>query len=298
RGRRGEGGDVLIDITSSRQWAVVEKEGQFLGLLNSWLVLKSLALIPSITETERQDNEEVQPNNLKLLIQVLEELPLPLSLQTATGQVLAENLTWRQLLGASPGVDWDKHSTTTQLQERSLQSAHPESVTSLQGCNGDSSCVSTISTNLVTRQGWINTTNDEYPSQSPQELDIPSSLIRSPSSFSSPETGENLAIGIPKRTPTVLDTGTVRSPRGVSNGLYQPDESCPPAAVGCYCAIDDASRLTTSAQHRGLWSAPSTIPAQDTPSETGKKNSERLFSLTKIPLSSSLLVVERGRGGE
>ncbi|MBE9125251.1 MULTISPECIES: ATP-binding protein [unclassified Coleofasciculus] len=108
------------------QWALVEGDGKFLGLLNSWLLLKYLA--PS--QGEAVASEQPSGNTLNLLTSVLEQLPLPLSLQTATGQVLAENLTWRQQIGTSPNLDWvrvptglDNPSTEPQTSLASLNTS-------------------------------------------------------------------------------------------------------------------------------------------------------------------------------
>lgn len=102
-------------ITSSQHWALVDEEGKFLGLLNSWLLLKFLApnfrgnclSTPATTNAESAD--------LNSLVQLLEQLPLPLSLQTATGQVLSQNFTWRQLIGKSSEYQCDNCLTKISL---------------------------------------------------------------------------------------------------------------------------------------------------------------------------------------
>jgi len=97
----------------TEHWALVGGDGKFLGLLNSWRVLKFLA--PNFTANDTSANEELQLTSLKPLVQLLEQLPLPLSLQTATGQVVAQNLTWRQQVGTSPDLDWVRRSTAAML---------------------------------------------------------------------------------------------------------------------------------------------------------------------------------------
>ncbi len=104
---------------STEQWALVDGDGKFLGLLNSWLILKSLA--PSLAATDRSAEQESQPANLQPLMQLLEQLPLPLSLQTTAGQVLAQNHTWRQQLGASPNWDWIGDITTNLVDAPSVE---------------------------------------------------------------------------------------------------------------------------------------------------------------------------------
>jgi len=103
-----------ITPLSRQHWALVDEEGKFLGLLNSWLILKSLA--PNFVNS-KADAVEEQPQQtiLKHLVQLLEHLPLPLSIQTTTGQVLAQNLTWRQQIGTSPNLDWVRRTTAAML---------------------------------------------------------------------------------------------------------------------------------------------------------------------------------------
>lgn len=100
--------------SSPQHWALVDEEGKFLGLLNSWRILKSLAPSSAQHETTGRD-EQPQPTNLKPLVQLLEHLPLPLSIQTTTGQVLAQNLIWRQQIGTSPNLDWVRRTTAAML---------------------------------------------------------------------------------------------------------------------------------------------------------------------------------------
>ncbi len=108
----------LID----QQWGLVDEEGKFLGLLNSWLLLKYLA--PNFTTTDESTYASVESDELpglKPLVQLLEQLPLPLSIQTATGQVLAQNLTWRQQIGTSPDLGWVRCTTATMLDSPSVE---------------------------------------------------------------------------------------------------------------------------------------------------------------------------------
>ncbi|HEY9831769.1 MAG TPA: ATP-binding protein [Stenomitos sp.] len=100
--------------SSPEHWALVDEEGKFLGLLNSWRIVKALAPNSAQTETTSRD-EQPQPTNLQPLVQLLEHLPLPLSIQTTTGQVLAQNLIWRQQIGTSPNLDWVRRTTAAML---------------------------------------------------------------------------------------------------------------------------------------------------------------------------------------
>jgi hypothetical protein len=94
---------------------LVDGDGRFLGLLNSWLLLKSLTPNFTTSEASAGTDEEPQQTSIKLLVQLLEQLPLPLSLQTATGQVLTQNLSWRQQIGTSPEFEWIRRTTAAML---------------------------------------------------------------------------------------------------------------------------------------------------------------------------------------
>ena len=148
-----------LPLTSS--WALVEEDGRFLGLLNSWQLLKSLAGkfsstdSPAIAEAQPPPYTKFRSNivdkrergeggdkgewgekllstnttssdPLKPLIQLLEQLPLPLSLQTTTGEILGENLAWRQLMETSPESDWIESPTATQSENPSPYKYAPE----------------------------------------------------------------------------------------------------------------------------------------------------------------------------
>lgn len=90
------------------QYALVNQEGKFIGVLNSWHILKSIA--PHFKSNDPVHSAGGSPSqNLQPLLQLLEQLPLPLSLQTATGQVLVQNLPWRQQIGT--GSTWDDLGT-------------------------------------------------------------------------------------------------------------------------------------------------------------------------------------------
>ncbi len=91
-----------------RDWAVVDKEGQFLGLLNYSRLLQVLALTlpsgptatprsPDFLPTPPIDSEALQAGRLILttLLEVLDQLPLPFMLHTSSGQAVKQNKHWR-----------------------------------------------------------------------------------------------------------------------------------------------------------------------------------------------------------
>ncbi|TVP60952.1 MAG: response regulator [Nodularia sp. (in: Bacteria)] len=119
-------------------WALIDGEGKFLGLLNSASLLRALAkekLAINTTRSESSPDAKITSKNIspdhahpsskraktrwrdksgltrsrrinqrqpapKSLVQLLELLPWPLMLQTGTGEVVAKNPAWWQQLGA------------------------------------------------------------------------------------------------------------------------------------------------------------------------------------------------------
>lgn len=108
-----------------QEWAVVDPDGRYLGLLDQprlWKFLATqlsvpapwdptiIAATPSVA-TSPPIHSSVSPAELSyaslglptipvpLLITLLNQLPLPLMLQTSSGQVLTQNQTWHEQLG-------------------------------------------------------------------------------------------------------------------------------------------------------------------------------------------------------
>lgn len=115
-----------------RQYALIDESGDCLGLLNQTQLLKFLVLNPLPSSQEQSPGGAEVPRRLEqlggaiafdqtrrspsaeptfaesistesisadLLIDLLERLPLPMMLQTSTGEVVARNLSWREQLG-------------------------------------------------------------------------------------------------------------------------------------------------------------------------------------------------------
>jgi signal transduction histidine kinase/CheY-like chemotaxis protein len=105
---------------------LTDASGKFLGLLDS-LRLLQFAAVNSSLRAEPTSVKEIElipvgaaiatalgsqvrfleaglkpSENLNSLVQLLEKLPLPLRLQTPTGQIVSQNAAWRILLGAGP----------------------------------------------------------------------------------------------------------------------------------------------------------------------------------------------------
>ena len=110
--------------------ALTDASGQFLGMLDSLSLLQFIAALNSSSTGSQQQQTAVKQielmpvseaiataldaqvrfleaglkpsENLNSLVQLLEKLPLPLRLQTPTGQIVSQNAAWRILLGAGP----------------------------------------------------------------------------------------------------------------------------------------------------------------------------------------------------
>lgn len=86
-------------------WGVVDREGRFLGLLASQRLLQHLAFhqVPPLDSFARP-SRAVELPTVPLLWGFIEQLPLPLCLQTAQGQVIAQNTVWSQEVGELPSL--------------------------------------------------------------------------------------------------------------------------------------------------------------------------------------------------
>ena len=79
-------------VPKQPNYGLVDQRGQFLGLLDSWKILEAVLV----------ENSHPQPElgPLKnLIIELLEELPLPVMLQTHEGEIIQKNRIWREQIG-------------------------------------------------------------------------------------------------------------------------------------------------------------------------------------------------------
>lgn len=81
-------------------WALVDRAGKFLGLLDTTRLLQFLASQPVSMGTDERDRDRVEQCVLDSLVQLLEGLPWPLILQTDTGEVVMQNTAWCQHFGS------------------------------------------------------------------------------------------------------------------------------------------------------------------------------------------------------
>ncbi len=87
-------------------WALVDLDGKFLGLLDSTRLLPFL-VSPASIDTDKRRVEGKSSHRHRLdrraidsLVQLLERLPWPLMLQTGPGEVITQNPAWCEQLGA------------------------------------------------------------------------------------------------------------------------------------------------------------------------------------------------------
>ncbi|HCF30406.1 MAG TPA: hybrid sensor histidine kinase/response regulator, partial [Cyanobacteria bacterium UBA11049] len=94
-------------IDTTNEWALIDSEGKYVGLLESNRLWKVLAFPEQEIDREPPDrlvemlaqNYGIELYKLDLLVQLLERLPLPLMLQTGKGEAIAQNPAWGQQFG-------------------------------------------------------------------------------------------------------------------------------------------------------------------------------------------------------
>lgn len=86
------------DTHGQKYYGVVDDLGCYQGLINGWQILPLLRPPPL-------------PEPLQTLTALLEQIPLPLMLQTQTGQVLQQNRLWQQHM-EEQGEFWREHNQT------------------------------------------------------------------------------------------------------------------------------------------------------------------------------------------
>ena len=81
-----------------RQWALVDESGRYVGILDR---LQLLQFIAHTAESPRPQPQQRRgaPLPISPMVELLERLPIPLMLQTASGRMVAQNLAWRQQIG-------------------------------------------------------------------------------------------------------------------------------------------------------------------------------------------------------
>lgn len=106
----------------NRTFALVDAQEQFLGLLDHWRLLQSI--LPLLEKAQPQPCVTPQSATIKFhpLLQLMEQLPLPLMLETSTGQVISQNSAWRSQIGATISANSVPHGATSQVAKSLLAS--------------------------------------------------------------------------------------------------------------------------------------------------------------------------------
>ncbi len=89
---------LYLPEIEQRQWVLVDEVGRYVGILDR---LQLLQFMTRAAENPRPQTKQrqVAPLPINPMVELLERLPLPLMLQTASGRMVAQNLAWRQQLG-------------------------------------------------------------------------------------------------------------------------------------------------------------------------------------------------------
>ena len=124
-----------LQINNDFNWALVDSEGKFIGLLDQAKLLQFFTLLPTTENSQNQhqplnrqslDHHQIASNEnnvvvLNSLVQLLEQLPLPLMLQTSSGELVMQNPAWQQQFGTLNAPE-----SVTQEVEALLKSIAPQ----------------------------------------------------------------------------------------------------------------------------------------------------------------------------
>jgi signal transduction histidine kinase/CheY-like chemotaxis protein len=251
------GENTLSQFSTNQHWALVDEQDNFLGLLDNCRLLNFFA--SKFTATSQTETQETpQRQKIAPLLQLLEQLPLPLSLQTVSGEILAQNPAWQTQIGTSPDSNLSHRLTDSFLnspifgyssKRNPIAHHHSETLTQLSLRNDI-----TTELQLATR----------YRSQDSQLASTACNRTNLPS--------------------TTLKTAS----------LWQK----PLAVTQRYCALDTPHMAAAVSQRRIMLSTIAAIenPEGEASVEavlpTKESRQNKSFSLIKIPLSPSLLQLE------
>lgn len=111
-----------------RTWVLVDGAGKYLGVIDPWQLIQYLA--PQLQLSPTPESIAVDPVLLyPSLIALLEQLPLPLMLQTQDGRVVSQNLAWRQQINSSLLIRTDLSLPQDQQLANLLCQPYPNSPT-------------------------------------------------------------------------------------------------------------------------------------------------------------------------
>jgi signal transduction histidine kinase/CheY-like chemotaxis protein len=78
---------------------LVDQQNKFVGLLDSFSLLKFLLQNNQPSLLEIAPTSQVGTNDLREILEILDQLPIPLMLQNVGGQIIQQNQAWRSQLG-------------------------------------------------------------------------------------------------------------------------------------------------------------------------------------------------------
>ena len=248
---------------TSRHWALVDEAEKFLGLLNSSQVLKSLA--SKFTTTDRTPVQESLITQLNPLVQLLEQLPLPLSLQTATGEILAQNQTWQTQIGTTSDAAQSWSTTASRLDVGVESTSRRDSSTDSQ--NVETLTHTALQTSCTTE---LHSTTLSPSNAMPEGVEIRHSA---------------------------RCHNTIISPLIIPHVAPLPYKSSSRAATQHYCALDTPHMAAVVSQRRvmlsGLWELKTqeeNVSLTPLPTAETRQNSQNSsFSFVRIPLPPSFV---------
>ncbi|NJR37722.1 MAG: HAMP domain-containing histidine kinase [Leptolyngbyaceae cyanobacterium CSU_1_4] len=113
-----------------RQWALVDGLGRYVGLLDRLQLLQFMTCVgepPYPPSTPRRAAPPPLNPPLNPMVELLERLPIPLMLQTASGRMVAQNLAWRQQIGELRDPEQISQQAGQVLEEVAVSSASTRS---------------------------------------------------------------------------------------------------------------------------------------------------------------------------
>ncbi|BAU66001.1 histidine kinase [Stanieria sp. NIES-3757] len=91
-------------INNQVSYLVVDSGGKLLGKLNSQKLMRSLILDCSDLNNNNFSLTKVLP---KFYFNLIEQIPIPLSIQTRQGNILYRNQVWREQINLAQEINWD-----------------------------------------------------------------------------------------------------------------------------------------------------------------------------------------------
>jgi signal transduction histidine kinase/ActR/RegA family two-component response regulator len=125
---------LLNNSNYRQQYALVNETGEYLGLLDTGLLLRYLA--QHQIEEDKPVSDRVGETHLEFLIQLLEHFPLPVTILTEVGEAIAQNQSWQTQISQVPAISeihtldkFNLFSNEENLNKNELEEAsHPNKI--------------------------------------------------------------------------------------------------------------------------------------------------------------------------